>query len=171
MHETLIEFPRSLSAYPSLPGQSLLAVLLSRIEADPFNAVATAIFALAVLHTFVASWFTGLAHRVQHHHDEQAAAQGLAPRQSVKAGLLHFLGEVEVVFGLWTIPADHRDHRRARLDDRDALRQRHGQLHRAVVRGRDHGAGVDAADRDAGRIIAAQRRAARRAAHLARGGW
>jgi len=104
MHETLIEFPRSLSAYPSLPGQSLVAVLLSRIEADPFNAAATVIFALAVLHTFVAAWFTGLAHRVQHHDDEQAAAQGLAPRQSVKAGLLHFLGEVEVVFGLWTIP-------------------------------------------------------------------
>ncbi len=104
MHETLTEFPRSLSTYPSLPGQSLLAVLLSRIEADPFNAAATAIFALAVLHTFFASWFSGLAHRVQHQHDEQAAAQGLAPRQSVKAGLLHFLGEVEVVFGLWTIP-------------------------------------------------------------------
>lgn len=104
MHDALIEFPRSLSAYPSLPGQSLLAVLQSRIEADPFNAVATAIFVLAVLHTFVASWFTGLADRVQRRMDEQLAAQALAPRQSVKAELLHFLGEVEVVFGLWTIP-------------------------------------------------------------------
>ncbi len=55
MHETLTEFPRSLSTYPSLPGQSLLDVLLSRIEADPFNAAATAIFALAVIHTFFAS--------------------------------------------------------------------------------------------------------------------
>ena len=104
MHETLIEFPRSLSSYPPLPGQSLLTVLLSRIEADPFNAAATAIFALAVLHTFFASWFTRLAHRLQHQDDERAAAEGRAPRQSVKAGLLHFLGEVEVVFGLWVIP-------------------------------------------------------------------
>src|SRR6188508_3224508 len=104
MHETLIEFPRSLSTYPPLPGQSLLAVLLSRIEADPFNAIATAIFVLAVLHTFVASWFTKRAHRIQHEHDHRLAAQGQAPRQSVRAGLLHFLGEVEVVFGLWTIP-------------------------------------------------------------------
>src|SRR5918993_979595 len=104
MHETLIEFPRSLATYPQLPGQSLLAILQSRIEADPFNAAATAIFALAVIHTFFASWFTKLAHRVQHYDDEQAIAQGEAPRQSVKAGLLHFLGEVEVVFGLWTIP-------------------------------------------------------------------
>src|SRR5215203_322592 len=104
MHETLIEFPRSLSSYPPLPGESLLGILLSRIEANPFNAAATAIFALAVLHTFFAPWFTRLAHRVQHRQDEQAAVQGLAPRQSVAAGLLHFLGEVEVVFGLWTVP-------------------------------------------------------------------
>ena len=104
MHETLIEFPRSLSAYPSLPGASLITTLLSRIEADPFNAVATAIFVLAVVHTFFATWFAGLAHRAQHRYDVQTAAQGLAPRQSVRAGLLHFLGEVEVVFGLWAIP-------------------------------------------------------------------
>jgi hypothetical protein len=104
MHESLIEFPRRLSAYQSFPGQSLAAILWSRIEADPFNAVATAIFVLAVLHTFFASWFAGLAHRVQHHVDAQLAARGLPPRQSVRAGLLHFLGEVEVVFALWAIP-------------------------------------------------------------------
>jgi hypothetical protein len=104
MHETLIDFPRSLSAYPFIPGQSLLDILLSRIDANPFNAAATAIFALAVVHTFFASWFIGLAHRIQHHEDEQAAAQGLPSRPSVGAELLHFLGEVEVVFGLWAIP-------------------------------------------------------------------
>ena len=104
MHETLIEFPRTLASYPSLPGQSVLAILLSRIEANPFNATATAIFVLAILHTFFASWFTGLAHRVQHWKDERAAAAGMAHRQSVTAGVLHFLGEVEVVFGLWTVP-------------------------------------------------------------------
>jgi hypothetical protein len=104
MHDALIEFPRSLSAYPSLPGQSLAAILQSRIDADPFNAIATAIFVLAVLHTFFASWFTARAHHLQHASDERLAARGLAPRQSVAAGLLHFFGEVEVVFGLWAIP-------------------------------------------------------------------
>ena len=104
MHEALIEFPRNLSAYPAMPGQSLLAVLQSRIQLDPFNAVATAIFVLAVVHTFFASWFMALSHRIQHESDARQIAHGLAPRQSVTAGLLHLLGEVEVVFGLWTIP-------------------------------------------------------------------
>lgn len=46
--------------------------------------VATALFALALLHTFLASRVEQLAHRYPTH-----------------AGLLHLLGEVEVVFGLW----------------------------------------------------------------------
>jgi hypothetical protein len=45
---------------------------------------ATAIFALALVHVFAASLFERLAHRHPAH-----------------AGLLHLLGEVEVVFGLW----------------------------------------------------------------------
>jgi hypothetical protein len=46
---------------------------------------ATIIFALAVLHTFLTSFFAHLAHRFPNH-----------------AGLCHLLGEVEVVFGVWS---------------------------------------------------------------------
>ncbi len=46
--------------------------------------IAAIIFALALIHTFAAKTFERLAHRHPKH-----------------AGLLHFLGEVEVVFGLW----------------------------------------------------------------------
>ena len=46
--------------------------------------VASALFALALLHTFLASQVEHLAHRYPHH-----------------AGLFHLFGEVEVVFGLW----------------------------------------------------------------------
>lgn len=46
--------------------------------------VATALFALALLHTFLAS-------RIEH----------LSQTYPAHAGLLHLLGEVEVVFGLW----------------------------------------------------------------------
>lgn len=54
---------------------------------DPLlQKVAAALFALAVLHTFGAAMFERLAHRHPRH-----------------AGLLHLLGEVEVVFGLWAI--------------------------------------------------------------------
>lgn len=81
----------------------LLDALASRARAEPFNAAATGIFLIAILHTFAAGWFAALAHRVQHDHDDQARGRGLAPSPSVRAGLLHFLGEVEVVFGLWAI--------------------------------------------------------------------
>lgn len=71
---------------------------------DSFDAVATAIFALAVAHTFFAARFAAAAHRLQHRHEQQSAAAGLAKTPSFPAELLHFLGEVEVVFGLWAVP-------------------------------------------------------------------
>ena len=46
--------------------------------------VAAVIFAVAVLHTFSVSFFSNLAHRYPKH-----------------AGFLHFLSEVEAVFGMW----------------------------------------------------------------------
>jgi hypothetical protein len=81
----------------------LLDTLASRVRTEPFNGVATGIFLVAILHTFAAGWFAALAHRVQHDHDARARARGAQPLPSVRAGVLHFLGEVEVVFGLWAI--------------------------------------------------------------------
>ena len=49
--------------------------------------VATTFFALAIFHTFVSAKIGHLAHRF--------------PKDSPKERLLHLLGEVEVVFGLW----------------------------------------------------------------------
>jgi hypothetical protein len=82
-------FPLPLAAYPAATG-SLLDLLRSRIEADPFNAVATGIFFLAVLHTFAATWFTQAAQRLRH--------------RKTLAATLHLLGEVEVVFAIWVVP-------------------------------------------------------------------
>jgi hypothetical protein len=95
--------PRALSTYPDPPGDSLWSVLLDRVDIEPFNAIATAIFLLAIVHTFAAARFTLRAHRLQHAHDERARALGRPTRPSVAAEGLHFLGEVEVVFGLWAI--------------------------------------------------------------------
>src|SRR5215217_9516107 len=67
----------------------LAGVLRERIAADPFNAVATAIFFLAIIHTFAAARIATLAAH--------------APASSVRAEVLEFLGEVEVVFGLWAV--------------------------------------------------------------------
>ena len=48
--------------------------------------VAAIIFAIALLHTFTVPVFARLAHRFPRHE-----------------GLLHLLGEVEVVFGFWAL--------------------------------------------------------------------
>jgi hypothetical protein len=100
---TVIEFPTPLTAYPPSAGEALTATLATRIEIDPFNAVATAIFAAAILHTFSAARIARLAHRVQHRHAARRRAQGLPEIPSVLGELLHFLGEVEVVFGVWAV--------------------------------------------------------------------
>ena len=95
-------FPIPLQDYPDVEG-GLLATLQARVEFSPFNAVVTGIFVLAILHTFLAARFSALAHVVQHRHDLERQRQGLGLRPSVAAELLHFVGEVEVVFGLWAI--------------------------------------------------------------------
>jgi len=90
------EIPRPLQTYPSAADQSLAAELSARVQLEPFNALATGVFLLAVVHTFAAARFAALAHRVQHRHEERARARRRPPSPSVVAELLHFLGEVEV---------------------------------------------------------------------------
>ena len=103
-HETVqSEIPRALESYPSAADQSLAAELAARVHIEPFNAVATGVFLVAILHTFAATRFAALAHRVQHRHDARAHAAGRPGSPSLAAELLHFLGEVEVVFGLWAV--------------------------------------------------------------------
>ena len=83
--------------------QPLVQTLSERVQAAPFNGIATGIFFLAILHTFAAARFTLLSHRIQHAHDVRARQQGRRSTPSVLAEALHFLGEVEVVFGLWAV--------------------------------------------------------------------
>ena len=76
--------------------------------ADLFLVVASVIFALAVLHAFLTSYFAKLAHQRKVEHDAQVRL-GLVPvnergeSADFRASLLHLLGEVEAVFGLWAL--------------------------------------------------------------------
>jgi len=94
-------FPTPLDRYPEMPGASLLEVLAARVGQEPFNLVATGIFLLAIVHTFMAQRFRAMSHDLQERHEAAARAEGREPQPSVPAEMLHFLGEVEVVFGLW----------------------------------------------------------------------
>jgi hypothetical protein len=94
-------FPPALESYPAQP--DLPSTLLARVAAEPLNAIATGIFFMAILHTFAVHRFRVAAHHAQEAHDEHERSAGREASPSVKAELLHFLGEVEVVFGLWAV--------------------------------------------------------------------
>ena len=95
-------FPPSLESYGDKDMGSIIGILGNRIRQEPFNLVASLIFLLAIIHTFLTGRFMVIAHRWAHDHEEKIK-QGLAPRGSVHHGaeLFHFLGEVEAVFGIW----------------------------------------------------------------------
>jgi hypothetical protein len=104
-------FPRALADYPSATGVPLFQVLAERVRLEPFNLVATVIFFLAIIHTFLAPKFMRLSHYYQEKHREKLALQGLAagaqPRRtrvSFRAEAFHFLGEIEAIFGIWVVP-------------------------------------------------------------------
>ena len=103
MAPSLWAIPRPLETYPSAADMTLVQELVGRVHLEPFNAIATAIFALAIVHTFTAARFAAWAHRVQHRHERAAAVAGRTAAPSVWAEVLHFLGEIEVVFGLWAV--------------------------------------------------------------------
>ena len=99
---TTAAFPLPLSEYPAAAAR-LVDTLAERVAIEPFNAIATGIFVLAIVHTFAAARFARLAHHIQHAADEHADRERRPRQPSVRAELLHFVGEVEVVFGLWAV--------------------------------------------------------------------
>ena len=83
-------------------------ILSHRISANPFNLIGSLIFLIAILHTFMANKLTEMAHQIHHEHDERMKAAGATGDEishdiPLKAEVLHFLGEVEAVFGMWVI--------------------------------------------------------------------
>jgi hypothetical protein len=102
--EAATSFPPSLQSYHDAEMTGLLAILMHRIGQNPFNLVATLIFLCAIIHTFMAGKFLTIAHRWEAQHQERIN-QGDVEKSSVHigAGLFHFLGEVETIFGLWAI--------------------------------------------------------------------
>lgn len=103
-HPDARQFPPELESYQDAELKSIGAILANRIKKEPFNLVATLIFFCAIVHTFLSSKFLALAHHREAEHKKKIE-EGLAHRNSVdlKAGLFHFLGEVEAVFGIWAV--------------------------------------------------------------------
>ncbi len=100
--EKTLPFPRPLESYGDQDFENIIQILVHRAEAEPFNAAASSIFFIAIIHTFLTSRFIRLSHKWEREHEEKIKS-GKAERYSVshKAELFHFLGEVEAVFGIW----------------------------------------------------------------------
>lgn len=109
------EFVSEMAKFPALEKaggiQGVGATLSFRAGRQPFLLVASIIFVLAILHTFFAVPITRIAHKVQHDHDEKIRRSRAAMDQPTdaddlvcfKATMLHFLGEVEAIFGIWVL--------------------------------------------------------------------
>ncbi len=108
-------FPTPIETYADGGVTDLAAKLAGRVKADPFNAVATAIFLCAIAHTFLVAKFRAMSHRFEHEaevlgrrlEEGSCDAEGVAKRldrTKFLAVAFHFLGEVEAVFGIWVIP-------------------------------------------------------------------
>jgi hypothetical protein len=105
---------RPLDSYADPAGAGLWEILAGRAAADPLNLAALVIFGCAIGHTFLTAKFRHWAHVVEEQH---AARQGLpaggppgdANRDEIpdevsfKGQMLHFLGEIEAVFGIWVL--------------------------------------------------------------------
>jgi len=106
-----IVFPLPLSAYGPDGGSSLLEILRHRIALDPLNLVATLLFFAAIVHTFLAPKIAALAHRLESRPAADYDRDGIIEEderpldsRGFGAELLHLLGEVEAIFGLWVVP-------------------------------------------------------------------
>jgi hypothetical protein len=100
-----VPFPPALDSYQDAGIEGIGGQLLHRIEQVPFDLVATLIFLCAIAHTFMAGRFMAISHaREQAHRERIRAGEAQEDSRDLLAGICHFLGEVEVVFGLWVLP-------------------------------------------------------------------
>ncbi|HLP09183.1 MAG TPA: putative Na+/H+ antiporter [Opitutaceae bacterium] len=107
------DFPLPLPAYGDAGVGNLWQVLAGRVAAEPFNVFATLIFLAAIVHTFFAARIRHWAHVVEERHSARLARRaeqagdsdndGVPDEVSFPGQILHFLGEVEAVFGIWVI--------------------------------------------------------------------
>ncbi|MFZ9979236.1 MAG: putative Na+/H+ antiporter [Opitutales bacterium] len=90
---------------PTTP--DLWTQLTAAVRQDGFLLAASVVFGLAILHAFVAPIFARAAHKLEEAHREEVR-EGRVPvndrgeSSSLKAAIMHLLGEVEAVFGIWT---------------------------------------------------------------------
>lgn len=88
----------------------LLELLTHRVKTHPFHLYSFLMFACAIAHTFFTNKIRNYAHRIEEKEQgvmselKSIMPEELVTSRSFKVEILHFLGEVEVVFGIWVAP-------------------------------------------------------------------
>lgn len=111
-HSGKIHFPPTLEAYNDSHLSNIGAILSHRIQHEPLNLLVSLMFLGAIIHTFMAGKFAKISHHLQEKHREKMARRepenkytgDVIEEVSFLSQLFHFLGEIEVVFGLWVLP-------------------------------------------------------------------
>jgi len=98
------EFPRTEASYQDSDVTDLMQILSGRLKQEPFNGIVTLIFFMAITHSLSVNYFIRKAHFYDHEL-ETLKVEGKVNREakSMRATIYHFLGEIEVVFGLWSV--------------------------------------------------------------------
>ena len=103
-HQAAVNFPPSFASYDDADIEGVGAILKHRISHTPFNLVASLIFLAAILHTFLSSKFLYYAHKWKAEHQKEIEAGRKSEHSThLLSEIFHFLGEVEVIFGLWAV--------------------------------------------------------------------
>lgn len=106
--ESVLEFPPPLASYEAPEGSNAWEQIKLRAAQEPLNVIVTLLFLCAIVHTFMAPKIMHYAHLLRDRHLEKARQMAQQdphfPKVSFRAEILHFLGEIEAIFGIWLIP-------------------------------------------------------------------
>ncbi|MBU2513014.1 putative Na+/H+ antiporter [bacterium] len=105
-------FPPTLESYHDSQMTHVGKILLHRMEVEPLNIIVTLLFLGAIIHTFLASKFKKISEKLREKHEEAVPKKENATQYtgdvvkevSFTSEVFHFLGEIEVIFGLWVFP-------------------------------------------------------------------
>jgi len=108
-----LAFPKALDSYADSNFQEIGKILMHRIHQEPLNLVVSLLFLGAIIHTFCVGFFRKMAEKFEKRHLAYIKKNGITPKNyngdvvmnvSFKAEIFYFFGELEIIFGLWTIP-------------------------------------------------------------------
>lgn len=99
------DLPREIETYDDAGIQGVANIVLHRAGQEPLNLIASVIFVLAIIHTFMAGKFLAMSEQRREFHQLRVLS-GKARLHSIDivAEAAYFFGTVEVIFGLWVVP-------------------------------------------------------------------